>query len=130
MLERVPVGSPAGATSTAAVSRVRLSLGIYIHPLRPLEALVGMSQSVPELGTNLGTNSTRRKFSDGQLLEKNDGQGWEFPPCHRASLVTGRVMAQVERDPELIAVVDAVANGTLDAYSGVERILARLLRQP
>jgi LAO/AO transport system kinase len=42
----------------------------------------------------------------------------------------GRVMAQVERDPELIAVVDAVAGGTLDAYSGVERILARLLRQP
>jgi LAO/AO transport system kinase len=42
----------------------------------------------------------------------------------------GRVMAQVERDPELIAVVDAVAGGTLDAYSGVERVLARLLRQP
>jgi LAO/AO transport system kinase len=42
----------------------------------------------------------------------------------------GRVMAQVERDPELIAMVDAVAGGTLDAYSGVERILARLLRQP
>jgi LAO/AO transport system kinase len=42
----------------------------------------------------------------------------------------GRVMAQVERDLELIAVVDAVAAGTLDAYSGVERILARLLRQP
>ena len=41
-----------------------------------------------------------------------------------------RVLAQVERDPELIAVVDAVAGGTLDAYSGVERILARLLRQP
>jgi LAO/AO transport system kinase len=42
----------------------------------------------------------------------------------------GRVMAQVERDPELIAVVDAVAGGTLDAYSGVDRILARLLREP
>ena len=42
----------------------------------------------------------------------------------------GRVMAAVERDPELVAVVDAVAGGTLDAYSGVERILARLLRQP
>jgi LAO/AO transport system kinase len=42
----------------------------------------------------------------------------------------GRVMAQVERDSELISVVDAVAGGTLDAYSGVERILARLLRQP
>jgi LAO/AO transport system kinase len=41
----------------------------------------------------------------------------------------GRAMAQVERDPELIAVVDAVAGGTLDAYSGVERILGRLLRQ-
>jgi hypothetical protein len=39
-------------------------------------------------------------------------------------------MAQVERAPELIAVVDAVAAGTLDACSGVERILARLLRQP
>ena len=42
----------------------------------------------------------------------------------------GRVMASVERDPELVAVIDAVAAGTLDAYSGVERILARLLRQP
>jgi len=42
----------------------------------------------------------------------------------------GRVLAQVERDPELISVVDAVAGGTLDAYSGVDRILARLLRQP
>jgi len=42
----------------------------------------------------------------------------------------GRVMAQVDRDPELIAFVDAVAVGALDAYSGVERILARLLRQP
>jgi len=42
----------------------------------------------------------------------------------------GRVMAEVERDPELVAVIDAVAGGTLDAYSGVERILARLLRQP
>ena len=39
-------------------------------------------------------------------------------------------MASVERDPELVAVIDAVAAGTLDAYSGVERILARLLRQP
>jgi len=42
----------------------------------------------------------------------------------------GRVMAAVERDPELVAVIDAVAGGTLDAYSGVEHILARLLRQP
>ena len=40
------------------------------------------------------------------------------------------VMAQVERDPELISVVDAVAGGAVDAYSGVERILTRLLRQP
>ena len=42
----------------------------------------------------------------------------------------GRVMAAVERDPELVAVIDAVAGGTLDAYSGVERILARILRGP
>jgi LAO/AO transport system kinase len=41
----------------------------------------------------------------------------------------GRVMAVVDTNPELIAVVDAVAGGTLDAYSGVERILGRLLRQ-
>ena len=41
-----------------------------------------------------------------------------------------RVMAAVERDPELVAVMDAVAGGTLDAYSAVERILARLLRGP
>ena len=39
-------------------------------------------------------------------------------------------MAMVERDPELVAVIDAVAEGKLDAYSGVERTLARLLRQP
>jgi LAO/AO transport system kinase len=42
---------------------------------------------------------------------------------------TTRVMAAVERDPDLLSVVDAVAGGTLDAYSGVERILARLLRR-
>ena len=42
----------------------------------------------------------------------------------------GRVMATVERDPALIAVLDAVAAGTLDAYSAVDRILARLLREP
>jgi LAO/AO transport system kinase len=42
----------------------------------------------------------------------------------------GRVMALVERDPELVAVIDAVAEGKLDAYSGVERMLARLLRPP
>jgi len=43
---------------------------------------------------------------------------------------SGRVMARVEREAELIGVVEAVAGGTLDAYSGVERILSRLLRQP
>ena len=42
----------------------------------------------------------------------------------------GRVMTSVEADPELVATMDAVAEGKLDAYSGVERILARLLRQP
>ena len=43
---------------------------------------------------------------------------------------TTRVMAAVERDPELLGVMDAVAGGTLDAYSGVEQILSRLLRSP
>ena len=42
----------------------------------------------------------------------------------------GRVMGSVEKDPELVATMDAVAEGKLDAYTGVERILARLLRQP
>ncbi len=42
----------------------------------------------------------------------------------------GRVMASVEADPELVATMDAVAEGKLDAYTGVERMLARLLRQP
>ncbi len=42
----------------------------------------------------------------------------------------GRVMAMVERDPELGAILEAVSDGKLDAYSGVEQILARLLRQP
>ncbi len=43
---------------------------------------------------------------------------------------TTRVMAAVEQDPDLVGVMDAVAGGTLDAYSGVEQILARLLRRP
>lgn len=42
----------------------------------------------------------------------------------------GRVMTAVDRDPALVAVMDAVAAGTLDVYSGVERILDRLLREP
>ena len=42
----------------------------------------------------------------------------------------GRVMAMVEGDAELAATLEAVSDGTLDAYSGMERILARLLRQP
>jgi LAO/AO transport system kinase len=42
----------------------------------------------------------------------------------------GRVMASVEADPELVATMDAVAEGKLDAYTGVERMLARLLRRP
>jgi LAO/AO transport system kinase len=42
----------------------------------------------------------------------------------------GRVLSAVEGHPELVATMDAVAEGRLDAYSGVERILARLLRQP
>ena len=41
----------------------------------------------------------------------------------------GRVMAMVERDAELGATLEAVSDGKLDAYSGVEQILARLLRQ-
>ena len=41
-----------------------------------------------------------------------------------------RVAAAIERDSELTATMDAVAEGKLDAYSGVERMLARLLRQP
>jgi len=42
----------------------------------------------------------------------------------------GRVMVMVERDAELGATLEAVSDGKLDAYSGMERILARLLRQP
>jgi len=42
----------------------------------------------------------------------------------------GRVMASVEADPGLVATMDAVAEGKLDAYTGVERMLARLLRRP
>ena len=41
-----------------------------------------------------------------------------------------RVMTSVEADAELIVTMDAVAEGKLDAYTGVERILARLLRRP
>ena len=35
----------------------------------------GMLQSVPELGTNLGTNSGWRELFDRQLAERNGGQG-------------------------------------------------------
>ncbi|HYS93154.1 MAG TPA: methylmalonyl Co-A mutase-associated GTPase MeaB [Candidatus Acidoferrales bacterium] len=42
----------------------------------------------------------------------------------------GRVTTSVEADPELVATMDAVAEGKLDTYTGVERILARLLRRP
>ena len=42
----------------------------------------------------------------------------------------GRVMAMVEGDAELGSTLEAVSDGKLDAYSGMERILARLLRQP
>lgn len=42
----------------------------------------------------------------------------------------GRVLTRVERNPDLIATIDDVAGGALDAYSAVERILARLLREP
>lgn len=42
----------------------------------------------------------------------------------------GRVMTSVEADAELAVTMDAVAEGKLDAYTGVERMLARLLRRP
>ena len=35
----------------------------------------GMRWSVPELGTNMGTNSLRRKLTEGQLVQRNGGQG-------------------------------------------------------
>jgi GTPase len=41
-----------------------------------------------------------------------------------------RVMTSVEADAELAITLDAVAEGKLDAYTGVERMLARLLRRP
>jgi len=73
----------------------------------------------------------RRALEEGGVLEKRR------QARRKAELRTllvedfsGRVMAAVERDPELVAVIDAVAGGALDAYSGVERILTRLLRQP
>jgi len=40
------------------------------------------------------------------------------------------VTTSVEADPELVATMDAVAEGKLDTYTGVERMLARLLRRP
>ena len=42
----------------------------------------------------------------------------------------GRVTPSIEADPALVAVADLVAEGKLDVYSGVERMLARLLREP
>jgi len=35
----------------------------------------GMLQSVPELGTILGTNSIEGEFRSGQLVENSGGQG-------------------------------------------------------
>ena len=71
------------------------------------------------------------------VLEQTDAREKRRRARRRADLRTllieefaGRVMTSVEADPELVATMDAVAEGKLDAYTGVERILARLLRQP
>jgi len=42
----------------------------------------------------------------------------------------GRVAPSIDADPALVAVADLVAEGKLDVYSGVERMLAHLLREP
>jgi LAO/AO transport system kinase len=86
---------------------------------------VGMAEILAEVKRH------RRVLEEAGALEKRR------QARRRAELRTllveefaGRVMAAVEQDPELVTVIDAVAGGTLDAYSGVERILARLLRKP
>jgi putative protein kinase ArgK-like GTPase of G3E family len=86
---------------------------------------VGISELLAEVKRH------RRVLEDAGALEKRRRAR------RRAELRTllveefaSRVMAAVERDPELVGVMDAVAGGTLDAYSAVERILARLLRGP
>jgi hypothetical protein len=54
-------------------------LRLAASAMRELESQVlscaGMRWSVPEVGTNLGTNSIRREFRSGQPAEKNGGQG-------------------------------------------------------
>src|SRR6266567_694079 len=41
----------------------------------PTPSCAGMRWSVPELGTNLGTNSIRKEFRSGQPVENGGGQG-------------------------------------------------------
>ena len=61
-------------TPEAVVFKMRQLDGAYRQAvLSPLCA--GMLWSVPELVTNLVTNSRRRKIGDGQLAEKSGGQG-------------------------------------------------------
>jgi LAO/AO transport system kinase len=96
-------------------------------PVRAAQATndVGVAELLGEIKRH------RRALEEAGALEKRR------QARRRAELRTllveefaGRVMTAVERDRELVAVIDAVAAGTLDAYSGVERILARLLREP
>jgi hypothetical protein len=47
-----------------------------------------MSWSVPEVGTNLGTNSNREEFSDGQLGEKVVGRDGIEPPTPGFSVLS------------------------------------------
>ncbi len=42
---------------------------------QPMLKCAGMRWSVPEVGTNLVTNSFRRKLTGGQVLENSGGQG-------------------------------------------------------
>ena len=44
--------------------------------------------------------------------------------------LTGEVLGRVEQDRAIARVFDAVADGTLDSYSAVSRILSTMLRQP
>jgi hypothetical protein len=64
-----------GATTLEAVVFKMRQLDSAYRQAVLSPSCAGMRWSVPELVTNLVTNSRRRKIGDGQLAEKSGGQG-------------------------------------------------------
>ena len=71
--ESARVTAPSAKQHAATIVIEDANLGSWASKLpRPC---AGMIQSVPELGTSLGTNSIEGGFRSGQLPENSGGQG-------------------------------------------------------